>query len=109
MTPPARPPAPRPHIFFRWFVASTLLRRVVGVCKQHGEGREGGVSDHENELEGLEKSFEAGVKLAKGHRAICLECFAPEGTPIQARVATVPCCCVVPWSVDLWMLFYVAA
>ncbi|CAN0400253.1 unnamed protein product [Pylaiella littoralis] len=50
--------------------------------KHRGEG-EGGVSDDEKELEGLEKSFEAGVKLAKGHRRLCLECFAPEGTPIQ--------------------------
>lgn len=49
---------------------------------QHGEG-DGGTSDDGKELEGLEKSFEAGVKLAKGHRRVCLECFAPEGTPIQ--------------------------
>lgn len=51
-------------------------------CLQHGEG-DGGTSDDEKELEGLEKSFEAGAKLAKGHRRVCLECFAPEGTPIQ--------------------------
>ncbi|CAM9205658.1 unnamed protein product [Ectocarpus sp. 8 AP-2014] len=50
---------------------------------KHGEG-EGGASGDEKELEGLERSFEAGVKLARGHRRVCLECFAPEGTPIQA-------------------------
>lgn len=44
------------------------------------------MTDDENELEGLEKSFEAGVKLAKGHRRVCLECFAPEGTPIQVSL-----------------------
>lgn len=52
------------------------------VVLQHGEG-DGGTSDDEKEMEGLEKSFEAGAKLAKGHRRVCLECFAPEGTPIQ--------------------------
>lgn len=62
-------------------------------CLQHGEG-DGGASDGEKELEGLEKSFEAGVKLAKGHRRVCLECFAPEGTPIQVskhRCVTASC------------------
>ena len=54
----------------------------ISFGSQHGEG-DGGMSGDEKELEGLEKSFEAGVKLAKGHRRICLECFAPEGTPIQ--------------------------
>eukprot|EP00903_Cladosiphon_okamuranus_P019148 g17614.t2 len=49
---------------------------------KRGEG-DGGTSDDEKEMEGLEKSFEAGAKLAKGHRRVCLECFAPEGTPIQ--------------------------
>eukprot|EP00752_Nemacystus_decipiens_P007718 g6901.t1 len=50
--------------------------------EKHGEG-DGGAPDNEKEQEGLERSFEAGVKLAKGHRRVCLECFAPEGTPIQ--------------------------
>ena len=60
-------------------------------CSQHGEG-DGGTSDDEKEMESLEKSFEAGAKLAKGHRRVCLECFAPEGTPIQVRVCV--CVCV---------------
>ncbi|CAN0118385.1 unnamed protein product, partial [Hapterophycus canaliculatus] len=50
---------------------------------KHRERNEG-TSGDEKELEGLEKSFEAGAKLARGHRRVCLECFAPEGTPIQA-------------------------
>eukprot|EP00904_Undaria_pinnatifida_P004994 jgi/Undpi1/1624/HiC_scaffold_11.g05014.m1 len=50
---------------------------------KHGDGGDGGSTNDENELEGLEKSFQAGVKLARGHRRVCLECFAPEGTPIQ--------------------------
>ncbi|CAN0064908.1 unnamed protein product [Ectocarpus sp. 4 AP-2014] len=44
--------------------------------KQHEEG-EGGISDDEKELE-------AGVKLGRGNPRVCLECFAPGGTPIQA-------------------------
>lgn len=48
------------------------------------------MTDDENELEGLEKSFEAGVKLARGHRRVCLECFAPEGTPIQVSLPAAP-------------------
>ncbi|KAG5187994.1 WD repeat, SAM and U-box domain-containing 1 [Tribonema minus] len=39
--------------------------------------------------EGDERSFgaayEVEAKLARGHRALHLECFAPEGTPIQGR------------------------
>ena len=61
------------------------LSFCVFLGEQHGEGGDGGSTNDENELEGLEKSFEAGVKLARGHRRVCLECFAPEGTPIQVR------------------------
>ncbi|CAN0470550.1 unnamed protein product [Ectocarpus sp. 12 AP-2014] len=39
---------------------------------------EGGISDDEKELE-------AGVKLGRGNPRVCLECFAPEGTPIQGK------------------------
>ncbi|CAN0329315.1 unnamed protein product [Discosporangium mesarthrocarpum] len=31
----------------------------------------------------MERSLEAATRLAKGHRSVILECFAPEGTPIQ--------------------------
>lgn len=78
-------------------MAHTLLSRTFWACfLQHAQG-DGSTSDDEKELEGLEKSFEAGVKLAKGHRRVCLECFAPEGTPIQVQrcmQAPVWLCCV---------------
>lgn len=61
----------------------------IACFQHHGEG-EGGALDDEKELEGLEKSFEAGVKLAKGHQRVCLECFAPEGTPIQVGKRRLP-------------------
>ncbi|CBJ26008.1 armadillo/beta-catenin repeat family protein / U-box domain-containing protein [Ectocarpus siliculosus] len=45
--------------------------------KQHEEG-EGGISDDEKELE-------AGAKPGRRNPRVCLECFAPEGTPIQGK------------------------
>lgn len=56
----------------------------VYVVKQHGEGEDGAATDDEKAM--LDKTFESGVSLARGHRRVCLECFAPEGTPIQVMV-----------------------
>lgn len=51
---------------------------------QHDDADDGGATDDDKELGNVDKSFEVGLKLARGHRTVCLECFAPEGTPIQA-------------------------
>ena len=55
------------------------------MVKQHGEGEDGAATDDEKAM--LDKTFESGVSLARGHRRVCLECFAPEGTPIQVMMS----------------------
>ncbi|CAM9708929.1 unnamed protein product [Ectocarpus fasciculatus] len=52
-------------------------QRAKFLSSKHEEG-EGGTSDDKKELE-------AGVKRGRESPRVCLECFAPEGTPIQGQ------------------------
>lgn len=67
----------------------TPLTLVLNTVQHNNgdEGDEGGATDDDKDGGYIDKSLETGLKLARGHRKLCLECFAPEGTPIQVSSA----------------------